>query len=169
MVGPVELHLGVVDVSQRVVGSWRRHALTGTCLSGELLDLPASGLVSQASWYVVDPGVLRGPGMPAPATSGTNMVVYDGYPVNASIACAAGCPSCVQSPKGGHGSAPLDKAGAVALLRSVLGRAQEGPGEPPPARRAVGTLRDRRVKRGVSPWRRPPRPPCSLVSTRSAG
>jgi len=70
------------------------------------------------------------------------IVVYDGYPGGAGIAelgydaagrhlaatlelltscpCDDGCPSCVQSPKCGNGNEPLDKAGAVALLRVLL-------------------------------------------------
>ena len=69
--------------------------------------------------------------------------VYDGYPGGAGFAdrgfrqlatwwgataaaieaceCPAGCPSCVQSPKCGNGNEPLDKAGAITVLRLVLG------------------------------------------------
>lgn len=68
--------------------------------------------------------------------------VYDGYPGGAGFSergyqqietwlsataaaieaceCPQGCPSCVQSPKCGNGNDPLDKAGAVVVLRSVL-------------------------------------------------
>jgi DEAD/DEAH box helicase domain-containing protein len=69
--------------------------------------------------------------------------VYDGYPGGAGFAergfgkigtwwgataaaieaceCPRGCPSCVQSPKCGSGNDPLDKSGAIAVLRLVLG------------------------------------------------
>ena len=69
--------------------------------------------------------------------------VYDGYPGGAGFAnrgfrkietwwgataaaiaaceCPLGCPSCVQSPKCGSGNDPLDKEGALRVLRLVLG------------------------------------------------
>lgn len=68
--------------------------------------------------------------------------VYDGHPGGAGFAergyrlaetwlgataaaiesceCPHGCPSCVQSPKCGNGNDPLDKAGAVRVLRLIL-------------------------------------------------
>src|SRR5271170_3688962 len=71
-----------------------------------------------------------------------SVFVYDGYPGGAGFAeqgfrqaiiwlgatmaaieaceCPAGCPPCVQSPKCGNGNDPLDKAGAVRVLRLVL-------------------------------------------------
>ena len=77
-----------------------------------------------------------------PDTALPTVFVYDGYPGGAGFAergfrqahtwlsatadaieaceCPQGCPSCVQSPKCGNGNDPLDKAGAVAVLRLVL-------------------------------------------------
>jgi ATP-dependent helicase YprA (DUF1998 family) len=71
-----------------------------------------------------------------------SVFVYDGYPGGAGFAergfrqastwlgataaasqaceCPRACPACVQSPKCGSGNEPLDKAGAVRVLRLVL-------------------------------------------------
>ncbi|QUR69985.1 DEAD/DEAH box helicase [Mycobacterium spongiae] len=78
-----------------------------------------------------------------------SVFVYDGYPGGAGFAergfrqartwlgatadaieacdCPAGCPSCVQSPKCGSGNDPLDKAGAVGVLRLVLAELGDQP------------------------------------------
>ncbi len=78
-----------------------------------------------------------------PQTGGGVWFIYDGYAGGAGIApigfehaerhlratleairscpCAAGCPSCVQSPKCGNFNDPLDKDGAARLLAAGLG------------------------------------------------
>jgi DEAD/DEAH box helicase domain-containing protein len=84
-----------------------------------------------------------------PATGEPTIFVYDGYPGGAGIAdlafaslhdhvratlelidqcpCDDGCPSCVQSPKCGNWNEYLDKQGAVALLRLLVGEAAPQP------------------------------------------
>lgn len=92
-----------------------------------------------------------------PDTEAPTVFVYDGHPGGVGFAtrgfsnattwvtatmeaiencgCPDGCPSCVQSPKCGNRNSPLDKAGAVTVLRYVaeaLTRAVSVPPEPQP-------------------------------------
>ena len=185
-IGPIELHLGAVEVSEQVVGYQRKEVATGEVLGTEDLDLPATRLITRAFWFVIEPRLLLAAGVDPVDWPGTlhaaehagigvlplfticdrwdvggvstamqadtakpTIVIYDGYPGGAGIAelgfesgerllrttleviescpCAAGCPSCVQSPKCGNLNEPLDKAGARALLQLILRDVRSAP------------------------------------------
>ncbi|OMC22721.1 DEAD/DEAH box helicase [Mycobacterium sp. SP-6446] len=126
-VTPEALHRNGID-ALRIPGSLHaaEHAAIG------LLPLVAS----------CDRGDIGGMSTAAGPDGLPSVFVYDGYPGGAGFAergfrrartwlgataaaieaceCATGCPSCVQSPKCGNGNDPLDKAGAIQVLRLVL-------------------------------------------------
>jgi DEAD/DEAH box helicase domain-containing protein len=129
---PEALHRNGIDLL-RIPGSLHaaEHAAIG------LLPLVAScdrGDIGGLSAAVGPESTQEAGGLPS-------VFVYDGYPGGAGFAeqgfrqantwlgatvaaieaceCPSGCPSCVQSPKCGNGNEPLDKAGAVQVLRLV--------------------------------------------------
>jgi len=69
-IGDGVLHLGAVEVRQRVVGYERRSALTRERLGSEVIDLPPTCLVTRAFWYSFDEGVLHRAGVPSTAWPG---------------------------------------------------------------------------------------------------
>ncbi|HTY29137.1 MAG TPA: Zn-binding domain-containing protein, partial [Mycobacterium sp.] len=95
--------------------------------------------------------------------------VYDGHPGGAGFAergyrlartwlgataaaieaceCPQGCPSCVQSPKCGNGNDPLDKSGAVRVLRVVLAELAAGGEQSSPGRRPTPQTIDEHTPR----------------------
>lgn len=127
VIQPAALHRSGI-ASPRIPGSLHaaEHAAIG------LLPLVAS----------CDRGDIGGLSTAAGESGLPTVFVYDGHPGGAGFAergyrsarrwldataeaiasceCRHGCPSCVQSPKCGNGNEPLDKAGALEVLRLAL-------------------------------------------------
>ena len=114
-----------------------------TVVPGALHAAEHAGIGILPLFAICDRWDVGGVSMPFQADTGQpSIFIYDGYPGGIGIAemgfangrrhleatravvercrCSRGCPSCVQSPKCGNGNEPLDKAAAVALLRTIL-------------------------------------------------
>ena len=70
-IGPIELHLGAVQIDERVVGYQRRDVRTHELLGNEPLDLPPSCLVTRAFWFTVDEALLHAAGIDEARWPGT--------------------------------------------------------------------------------------------------
>src|SRR5690606_1522543 len=58
-VGSALLHLGTIEVVERVEGYQRKESLTGASRGSHPLDQPPSSLVTRAIWYTVPPELLE--------------------------------------------------------------------------------------------------------------
>jgi DEAD/DEAH box helicase domain-containing protein len=70
-VGRAGLHLGTVEVASQVTGYQRKNVASGEVLGTEVLDLPASRLVTRGVWYTLEPADLSGAGVDPAAWPGT--------------------------------------------------------------------------------------------------
>lgn len=112
-------------------------------LPGTLHAAEHTAIAMMPLFAICDRWDIGGLSTPYHPQMGPNTIfIYDGYPGGAGIAtvayprgedllsatlaaleacpCAAGCPSCVQSPKCGNFNDPLSKGGAIRFLRAAL-------------------------------------------------
>jgi len=72
-----------------------------------------------------------GIGLAAQGFEGLDRLLAETRDLIAACRCGGGCPSCVQSPKCGNGNRPLDREGALLLLRILTGAAPARGARPP--------------------------------------
>jgi DEAD/DEAH box helicase domain-containing protein len=94
------------------------------------ISIPRHPQVGCGAVFVYD-GHAGGVGIAAAGFAALERLLADVAAHVAACPCDAGCPGCIQSPKCGNGNRPLDKPGAVRLLRLLLGEEEpaEGWGE----------------------------------------
>jgi DEAD/DEAH box helicase domain-containing protein len=135
--GPIGLHLGAVEVSERVAGFQRKEVATGRVLGNVELDLPPTSLVTRGFWFVVDPAVLVGAGIGPDRWPGTLHAVehaaigvlplfticdrWDVGGVSTPLQADTACPTIVvyDGYPGGAGIAELGFEAGERLLRTA--------------------------------------------------
>jgi len=92
------------------------------------LSTPWHWQTDRATIFVYD-AYAGGIGLSRAAYDAFGGLVEDALHLVSRCPCEGGCPSCIQSPKCGNLNEPLDKAGALALLRTLATGAPD-PGPP---------------------------------------
>jgi len=72
-----------------------------------------------ATIFIYD-GYPGGIGIVDTAYSRSTLILKSAYEVIRTCKCDTGCPSCIQSPKCGNNNNPLDKKGALLLLKQMI-------------------------------------------------
>jgi DEAD/DEAH box helicase domain-containing protein len=132
-----------------------RLAQQGNDLAGSLHAAEHASIGMMPLLAICDRWDLGGVSTPNhPDAQGPVIFIYDAYPGGVGIAeaayaraeellqavadqiqacpCEDGCPSCVQSPKCGNNNQPLDKQGALQLLKGILDADETGCSNAPP-------------------------------------
>ncbi|MFO7716018.1 DEAD/DEAH box helicase [Desulfosarcina sp.] len=83
------------------------------------ISTPFHPQLKNAGIFIYD-GLPGGAGLCAQAFSDGRGLFDATLSAISGCACATGCPSCVHSPKCGSGNRPIDKAGAIFLLKAMM-------------------------------------------------
>ncbi len=177
--GRVDINLGTLRVTERVIGFRKKHIHTGKIIGEHTLDLPPMIFSTTGIWMRVDEDIIdmiynHGYSVPGglhalehsaiatlplfalcdrldlggvsypinPELEGAAIFIYDGHEGGIGLTkrgyeciepwfsstlrlieecgCEVSCPSCTQDPKCGSGNEPLDKRGAIVILREWL-------------------------------------------------
>ncbi|MDL2210450.1 DEAD/DEAH box helicase [Desulfovibrio sp. OttesenSCG-928-O18] len=84
------------------------------------ISTPMHAGLGMPAVFIYD-GLPGGAGLSAQAFREAGVLLSRTLDVIAGCGCETGCPSCVHSPKCGSGNRPIDKDGAILLLRTMSG------------------------------------------------
>lgn len=82
-------------------------------------SFPFHRQTKSAAIFIYD-GYPGGVGIAGTAYDRFSTILKSAYDITKMCKCESGCPSCIQSPKCGSNNNPLDKAGALLLLKDII-------------------------------------------------